>query len=74
MLKALKTIYQNNVMRFCNGNLGAVNGFLSGKIDECSIQSQEVWTGVTYDLAATMLFEVRTLNIKLLFTKNFKNH
>lgn len=45
-------------MKFCNGTMGAVNGFMNDKIDDVSIQSQEVWTGVTYDLAATMLFEV----------------
>lgn len=50
-------------MNFSNGTLGAVNGFLNGEIDDCSVQSQEVWTGVTYDLAATMLFEVRTLKV-----------
>lgn len=45
-------------MSFCNGTMGAVNGFINGKIDKFSMQSQEVWTGVTYDLAATMIFEV----------------
>nr|CAI5831103.1 unnamed protein product [Callosobruchus analis] len=55
--KALKTIFENNVLSFCNGNLGAVNGFLNGSVDTVSLQSQEVWTGVTYALAATMLFE-----------------
>lgn len=61
--KALRTIYQNNVKNFCNGTMGAVNGFLNGNMDEISIQSQEVWTGVTYDLAATMLFEVSGQNL-----------
>lgn len=45
-------------MSFCNGTMGAVNGHLNGEIDSISIQSQEVWTGVTYDLAATLIFEV----------------
>lgn len=61
VLKALKTIYENNVMKFCNGTMGAVNGFMHGSQDEISVQSQEVWTGVTYDLAATMIFEVGEL-------------
>ncbi|CAH2002818.1 unnamed protein product [Acanthoscelides obtectus] len=55
--KTLRTIYENNVLSFCNGTMGAVNGFLNGAADTVSLQSQEVWTGVTYALAATMLFE-----------------
>lgn len=62
---ALKTIYDNNVMCVCDGNLGAVNGFVlnsnpdkPGTVDNTTIQSEEVWTGVTYALASTMLYEV----------------
>lgn len=51
-------------MKFCKGNLGAVNGFVlnanpekPGHVDFTTIQSEEVWTGVTYALAATMLDE-----------------
>lgn len=62
---ALKTIYENNVMGVCNGNMGAVNGFVlnsnpdkPGRIDDTTIQSEEIWTGVTYALASTMIFEV----------------
>lgn len=65
MRSALKTIYDNNVMSFCKGSLGAVNGFIPnanpekpGHVDSITIQSEEVWTGVTYALAATMLQEV----------------
>lgn len=61
----MKTIYDNNVMNVCDGNLGAVNGFVLnsnpdkiGHVDNTTIQSEEVWTGVTYALAATMLYEV----------------
>lgn len=46
--------------------MGAVNGFVLnsnpdkvGHPDSTTIQSEEVWTGVTYGLAATMLQEVR---------------
>lgn len=53
----LKTIYQYNVLSFCDGTMGAVNGFLDGGVDYFTIQSQEVWTGVTYALAATMIQE-----------------
>lgn len=53
---ALKTIYDFNVRRFADGGMGAVNGMRpDGTVDMSSNQSQEVWTGVTYALAASML-------------------
>lgn len=60
--KALCTIYENNVKGFNDGESGAVNGFLfdangKGTVDTNSLQSGEVWTGVTYGLAATMIME-----------------
>ncbi|XP_039751489.1 non-lysosomal glucosylceramidase isoform X2 [Pararge aegeria] len=58
--KALNTIYENNVMRFLNGRMGAVNGFVRGArghVDTTALQSEEVWTGVTYGLAAVMIYE-----------------
>lgn len=74
MRAALKTIYDNNVMNVCGGNLGAVNGYVlnsnpdkPGHIDVTTVQSEEVWTGVTYALASTMLFEV---NVIFLFVAN----
>ncbi|XP_055852929.1 non-lysosomal glucosylceramidase isoform X1 [Episyrphus balteatus] len=61
---ALSVIYKNNVKSFCDGNIGAVNGFIPstdpekpGHVDSITIQSEEVWTGVTYALAATMIQE-----------------
>lgn len=61
---AMRTIYENNVMRFCGGQLGAVNGYVpsgqpnkDGRPDTVSIQGEEVWTGVTYALASTMIHE-----------------
>ncbi|XP_046752311.1 non-lysosomal glucosylceramidase [Diprion similis] len=55
---ALETIYDNNVMKYKNGTQGAVNGYLpSGGIDTLTIQSEEMWTGVTYGLAALMIHE-----------------
>lgn len=61
---ALKVIYDNNVKQFCNGEMGAVNGFIlnpnvekGGHVDWTSLQSMEVWTGVVYGLAATMIQE-----------------
>lgn len=56
---ALKTIFELNVMSFANGLMGAVNGMRpDGTIDTSSVQSDEVWTGVVYGLAATMIQEV----------------
>ncbi len=53
---ALRTIYKHNVMGFENGTMGAVNGMRpDGTVDTSCEQSQEVWTGTTYALAALML-------------------
>lgn len=65
---ALATIYRNNVMHFGKGELGAVNGYVPnatdqtkpGHTDAVTIQSEEVWTGVTFALASTMLHEDMT--------------
>ena len=52
----LKKIYEFNVMKVKEGKLGAVNGMHpNGKVDETCMQSREIWTGVTYALAATMI-------------------
>lgn len=57
--KALNTVFDFNVKSFKNGESGAVNGMLSnGAIDVSSVQSQEVWTGVTYALASHLMFQV----------------
>ncbi|XP_075043493.1 non-lysosomal glucosylceramidase [Mixophyes fleayi] len=58
VLSALKTIFELNVKQFANGQMGAVNGMRpDGTIDKSSVQSDEVWTGVVYGLAATMIHE-----------------
>ncbi|KAI8121146.1 Non-lysosomal glucosylceramidase [Lucilia cuprina] len=61
---ALKRIYDNNVMGFHGGSIGAANGFIAnteaekpGHVDTSSIQAEEVWPGVTFALAATMIQE-----------------
>jgi dienelactone hydrolase len=55
-VSALISIYDFNVRRFAGGGMGAVNGMRpDGTVDTSSSQSQEVWTGVTYALAAAML-------------------
>ncbi|PAV87241.1 hypothetical protein WR25_15110 [Diploscapter pachys] len=54
--KALNTIYEYNVLKFANGQMGAVNGMKpDGTIDREYIQADEMWTGVTYALAAFFL-------------------
>lgn len=55
-LSALKKIYALNVMKFANGEMGAVNGIAAdGTIITSNEQVQEVWTGTTFGLAALML-------------------
>lgn len=69
---AIKTIYDNNVMKFAGGNLGAVNGYIpnpqaekEGKPDSSNMQGEEAWTGVTYALASTMIHEVNHVQSSL---------
>ncbi len=55
---ALHMVFAHNVLGFAGGRLGAVNGMRpDGRVDTTSMQSQEVWPGVTYGLAAAMLQE-----------------
>ena len=54
--KALKKIFDNNVMKFAKGEMGAVNGMSAdGKIIGTNEQVKEVWTGTTFSVAALML-------------------
>ncbi|XP_013141045.1 PREDICTED: non-lysosomal glucosylceramidase-like [Papilio polytes] len=71
--RALQMIYDNNVLRFAGGKLGAVNGYVvgaggatgavgaggaaGGHVDTTALQSEEAWTGVTCGLAALMIYE-----------------
>uniref|UniRef100_A0A9J2P6Z0 Non-lysosomal glucosylceramidase n=2 Tax=Ascaris TaxID=6251 RepID=A0A9J2P6Z0_ASCLU len=53
---ALNIIYNYNVLRFAGGRLGAVNGMRrDGTVDRNYIQADEMWTGVTYALAAFLI-------------------
>lgn len=55
-VKALKKIYDTNVMKFANGEMGAVNGIGSdGRLLDINEQVKEVWTGTTFAVAALML-------------------
>lgn len=52
----LQKIYDYNVMKVKGGRIGAVNGmYPSGKVDDSCMQSREIWTGVTYGVASTMI-------------------
>jgi len=56
--KALKRVFDFNVMKFANGEMGAVNGMgADGTIIKTNEQVKEVWTGTTFGLAALMLSE-----------------
>lgn len=58
---SLETIYNYNVLKVKHGKRGAVNGMLpNGEVDMSSMQSKEIWSGVTYALAATMIHEDMT--------------
>ncbi|XP_052189296.1 uncharacterized protein LOC127799362 [Diospyros lotus] len=53
---SLQKVYDFNVMKIKGGRMGAVNGmYPNGKVDETCMQSREIWTGVTYGVAATMI-------------------
>lgn len=55
---ALEKVYNFNVLKVKEGRYGAVNGMLpSGKVDMSSMQSREIWAGVTYSVAAAMIQE-----------------
>ncbi len=55
---ALKKVYEFNVKQFEDGEMGAVNGMRpDGRVDTTCLQSQEVWTGTTYAVAAAMIQE-----------------
>jgi non-lysosomal glucosylceramidase len=55
-MKTLKKIYDFNVMKFANGEMGAVNGIApDGTLVKTNEQVQEVWTGTTFGAAALML-------------------
>ncbi|XP_030193693.1 non-lysosomal glucosylceramidase isoform X1 [Gadus morhua] len=58
VLSSLKSVFDLNVMSFAGGQMGAVNGMRpEGVPDRSSVQSDEVWIGVVYGLAATMIHE-----------------
>ena len=53
---ALRTIHARNVCGFAGGRSGPVNGTRpDGSVDRSSEQSEEVWVGTAYALAAFMI-------------------
>lgn len=55
---ALEKVYNYNVLKLMGGKRGAVNGMLpDGRVDMSSMQSREIWSGVTYAVAASMIHE-----------------
>jgi non-lysosomal glucosylceramidase len=55
---ALRHVYDYNVMKFQNGEMGAVNGMgADGQLLHDNEQVQEVWTGTTFAVASHMLSE-----------------
>lgn len=58
MRSALEKVYNFNVLKIKGGLRGAVNGMLpDGSVDVTGMQSREIWSGVTYSVAATMIQE-----------------
>jgi non-lysosomal glucosylceramidase len=58
---ALQKVFDNNVMKFGKGEMGAVNGIAAdGTIIRTNEQVQEVWTGTTFGVAALMLADGMT--------------
>jgi non-lysosomal glucosylceramidase len=57
----LETIFEFNVMKYGSAKLGSVNGMRpNGSVDITSMQSEEMWIGVTCSLAALMIYEDKT--------------
>lgn len=55
---ALEKVYNFNVLKVKGGSRGAVNGMLpDGTVDMSALQSREIWSGVTYSVAAMMIQE-----------------
>lgn len=53
---AYRKIFANNVERAGGGQFGALNGIWpDGRVDHTCLQSEEMWLGTTYCLAAGML-------------------
>jgi non-lysosomal glucosylceramidase len=57
-ISALKKIFEFNVMKFGNGDMGALNGMApDGRVLTDNEQIQEVWIGATFGLCGEMVAE-----------------
>lgn len=55
---ALEKVYSFNVLKYKGGKRGALNGMRpDGKFDLSAMQAREIWSGVTYAVAAAMIQE-----------------
>lgn len=55
---ALRQVFDNNVMKFNHGTMGAINGIgANGEMLHENEQVEEVWTGTTFGVASDMLSE-----------------
>jgi non-lysosomal glucosylceramidase len=55
---ALQHVFEFNVMKFQNGEMGAINGIgANGELLHENEQVEEVWTGTTFGVASDMLSE-----------------
>ena len=55
---ALQHVFDYNVMKFQNGEMGALNGMgADGKVLDENEQTLEVWTGTTFGVASDMIAE-----------------
>jgi non-lysosomal glucosylceramidase len=55
---ALQHVYDYNVMKFQNGEMGAINGIgKNGELLHDNNQVEEVWAGTTFGVASHMLME-----------------
>ena len=53
---ALATVYNSNVLGWCGGGSGAVNGWVAGSgVDRSTVQSEECWTGVLCCVLCTVI-------------------
>jgi len=58
---ALKRVYDYNVMKFANGEMGAINGIgADGTLLHHNPQVEEVWVGTTFSIASHMIAEGMT--------------
>ncbi len=74
--KALKNIFDFNVMKFAKGEMGAVNGIAAdGTIITTNEQVQEVWTGTTLGLAGGHLSrELRNQRLLVPYSGSVGHH